>query len=53
MFRDYLRKHPKIAEEYALLKSELATIYKYDRSAYTQQKEPFIKDIIRKARREL
>ncbi|MYL64288.1 GrpB family protein [Bacillus hwajinpoensis] len=53
MFRDYLRKHPKIAEEYALLKSELATKYNYDRSAYTQQKEPFIKEIIRKAKREL
>ncbi|MBN8210005.1 GrpB family protein [Bacillus sp. NTK071] len=53
MFRDYLRKHPKVAEEYALLKSELATKYKYDRPAYTQQKEPFIKDMIREARREL
>ncbi|MDP4549595.1 GrpB family protein [Alkalihalobacillus macyae] len=52
VFRDYLRKHSKVAEEYALLKSELATTYKDDRSTYTQHKEPFIKDIIRKARRE-
>ena len=50
MFRDYLRNHPNVAEEYALLKSELATIYKYDRPTYTQQKEPFIKDVIEKAR---
>ncbi|MBN8211114.1 GrpB family protein [Bacillus sp. NTK071] len=52
VFRDYLRKYPDFAEEYALLKSELATKYKYDRPAYTQQKEPFIKDIIKKARME-
>ncbi|MDQ0483928.1 GrpB family protein [Guptibacillus hwajinpoensis] len=52
VFRDYLRKHSNVAEEYALLKSELATIYKDDRSTYTKQKEPFIKDTIRKARRE-
>lgn len=52
VFRDYLRKHPESAEEYALLKSELAIKYKYDRPAYTQQKEPFIKDIIKKARME-
>jgi|SRR5690625_456915 len=51
LFRDYLRKHSKVVEEYALLKSELATKYKYDRPAYTQQKEPFIKDIIEKAKR--
>jgi GrpB-like predicted nucleotidyltransferase (UPF0157 family) len=53
LFRDYLRKHPKAAEEYASLKSKLAAEYKYDRPAYTQQKEPFIKDIIEKARGEL
>jgi GrpB-like predicted nucleotidyltransferase (UPF0157 family) len=50
LFRDYLRKHPQVAKEYALLKSELASKYKYDRPTYTQQKEPFIKDIIEKAR---
>ena len=52
LFRDYLRKYPKAAEEYAALKSELAAKYKYDRPTYTQQKEPFIKDIIEKAKRE-
>ncbi|WP_394171880.1 GrpB family protein [Guptibacillus hwajinpoensis] len=52
VFRDYLREHPEFAQEYALLKSELATKYKYDRPAYTQQKEPFIKGIIKKARME-
>ncbi|WP_421385256.1 GrpB family protein [Bacillus salacetis] len=53
LFRDYLRKYPKVAEEYAFLKSELATKYKYDRPTYTCQKEPFIKEIIEKAKREL
>jgi GrpB-like predicted nucleotidyltransferase (UPF0157 family) len=52
LFRDYLRKHPKAAEQYASLKSKLAAEYKYDRPAYTQQKEPFIRDIIEKARGE-
>jgi GrpB-like predicted nucleotidyltransferase (UPF0157 family) len=52
LFRDYLRKFPGAAQEYALLKSELAAKYKYDRPAYTKQKEPFIKNIIEKAKRE-
>jgi GrpB-like predicted nucleotidyltransferase (UPF0157 family) len=50
LFRDYLKNHPKVAKEYDLLKSELAMKYKYDRPAYTQQKEPFIKKIIEKAK---
>jgi GrpB-like predicted nucleotidyltransferase (UPF0157 family) len=50
LFRDYLQNHPKVAKEYDLLKSELAIKYKYDRPAYTQQKEPFIKKIIEKAK---
>ncbi|MGD6969022.1 GrpB family protein [Rossellomorea vietnamensis] len=51
LFRDYLRKFPEAAEEYALLKTELSSLYKNDRPAYTKQKEPFIKDIIEKASR--
>ncbi|GAF65616.1 hypothetical protein BTS2_2514 [Bacillus sp. TS-2] len=51
-FRNYLREHPKVAESYTLLKSELATKYKYDRSTYTQKKEPFIKNIIELAKGE-
>lgn len=50
VFRDYLRKHPESVEEYALLKCKLAIKYKYDRPAYTKQKEPFIKNIIKHAR---
>lgn len=52
LFRNYLRKYPEVAEEYALLKDELATKYKYDRPTYTQQKEPFIINIIEKAKGE-
>jgi GrpB-like predicted nucleotidyltransferase (UPF0157 family) len=49
LFRDYLRKFSQAAEEYALLKSELSSLYKNDRPAYTKHKEPFIKHIIEKA----
>ncbi|TYR77052.1 GrpB family protein [Rossellomorea vietnamensis] len=49
LFRDYLRKFPKAAEEYALLKSELSSLYKNDRPVYTKQKEPFIREVIDKA----
>lgn len=52
LFRDYLRNHPKAAEEYVLLKSILATKYKFDRPLYTKHKEPFIRDIIEKAKLE-
>jgi len=50
MFRDYLRMHHKVAEEYALLKTELAKKYQFDRPTYTQKKEPFIARILEKAK---
>lgn len=50
LFRDYLRLHPSVASEYAFLKDELAR-YAFDRTTYTLKKEPFIKDIIEKARK--
>ncbi|MGD6802678.1 GrpB family protein [Rossellomorea vietnamensis] len=49
LFRDYLRRFPEAAKEYALLKSELSSLYKNDRPAYTKQKEPFIREVIDKA----
>ncbi|MEG1980665.1 MAG: GrpB family protein, partial [Victivallaceae bacterium] len=42
-FRDYLRLHPEIADEYAVLKAELAVKYKFDRDAYTLAKGDFIR----------
>ncbi|WP_081728145.1 GrpB family protein [Halalkalibacter hemicellulosilyticus] len=53
LFRDYLRLHPKVAEEYASLKKELALKYQLDRPTYTKKKEPFIKTIIEKAKKEI
>ncbi|MDQ0256342.1 GrpB-like predicted nucleotidyltransferase (UPF0157 family) [Evansella vedderi] len=52
LFRDYLRLHPKAAEEYVSLKKELASKYKFDRPTYTKEKAPFIKAIIEKAKKE-
>ncbi|MGE7690962.1 GrpB family protein [Lysinibacillus sp. NPDC097214] len=30
LFRDYLRSHPKAANDYAALKNKLASKYRYD-----------------------
>lgn len=48
-FRDYLREHPKIAEEYAVLKEELASVYSDTRAEYTAQKGDFIQGILTRA----
>ena len=42
-FRDYLRTHPDAAADYAILKRQLAERYRFDREAYTDAKEPFIR----------
>lgn len=52
LFRNYLRTHPKAAEEYYELKRKLATKYRFDRSMYTKSKEPYIQEIIQKAKTE-
>lgn len=48
-FRDYLRTHPDIAQEYIKLKQSLANTYANDRDAYTKAKESFVKDVTKKA----
>jgi GrpB-like predicted nucleotidyltransferase (UPF0157 family) len=48
-FRDYLRRHPGIAEEYARLKYELSGRFHDDRIAYTEAKTAFIREIVRRA----
>jgi len=53
LFRDYLRTHAEAAAEYASLKQQLAAKYTYERSAYTKEKEPFIKRILMKAHLEI
>lgn len=41
-FRDYLQKHPDVADEYAGLKLRLAKQFQHDRDAYTNAKSEFI-----------
>jgi GrpB-like predicted nucleotidyltransferase (UPF0157 family) len=48
-FRDYLRSHPDVAQEYARLKLELSKPYPSDVEAYADAKGPFIRSIERKA----
>lgn len=52
LFRDYLRNHPVVLNEYYQLKIKLAEIYPYDRVSYTNGKNEFINLIINKAREE-
>ena len=49
LFRDYLRVHPDVAAQYAVLKTDLAQQYRSDREAYTDAKNPFIWQVIREA----
>lgn len=50
-FRDYLRDHPAAAAEYADLKRSLAAEHRFDREAYTDAKEPFIRKALETASR--
>ena len=49
LFRDHLRAHPDIANEYARLKYELARRFRDDREAYTRAKTEFISEVVRSA----
>ena len=49
LFRDYLRRHPGVAEEYALLKHEFSGRFREDRAAYTEAKTLFIREVVRRA----
>ncbi|HOX08194.1 MAG TPA: GrpB family protein [Planctomycetota bacterium] len=52
LFRDYLRRHPDEAREYAVFKRGLAAKYAADREAYTRSKTDFVNGILAKAGRE-
>ena len=52
LFRDYLRKYPETAKEYEELKKNLASKYKFQRSKYTESKTSFIRDVVKKAKKE-
>lgn len=45
-FRDRLRADARVAAEYAALKLALAARYEFDRTAYTDAKEPFVRRIL-------
>jgi GrpB-like predicted nucleotidyltransferase (UPF0157 family) len=49
-FRDYLRRSPTAAIEYAELKHALAERYRFDREAYTDAKGAFVRSILDRAR---
>lgn len=49
LFRDYMRCHATAASEYAQLKYQLAEQYREDRIGYTEAKEAFIWDVMRRA----
>lgn len=47
-FRDYLLNHKDVAQEYALLKLDLAKKFPCDRRAYAEGKNPFIEKVLSK-----
>lgn len=49
LFRDFLRAHPDVAEQYYELKKELAAKYGSDRIGYTNAKTSFIESVIARA----
>jgi GrpB-like predicted nucleotidyltransferase (UPF0157 family) len=50
-FRDFLRMHPDVTQQYYVLKKKLATQYGSDRVGYTDAKTSFINAIIDQASR--
>jgi GrpB-like predicted nucleotidyltransferase (UPF0157 family) len=51
LFRDFLRSHPEVAQEYHELKKKLAAMHGSDRRAYTESKTLFIEGVVARARR--
>ena len=49
LFRDYLRAHSAVADQYGRVKRELAARYSTDRIAYSDAKSPFIRAVVRRA----
>ena len=52
LFRDYLRAHPEVAQQYYEVKKKLATTYRSDRETYTEAKTSFIESVIAQARQQ-
>jgi GrpB-like predicted nucleotidyltransferase (UPF0157 family) len=51
-FRDYLRQHAEVREDYEKLKIALAEKYKYERESYTKAKTDFITTVTKQAKKE-
>jgi len=49
LFRDYLRTHPKVAQQYHELKKILAAKHGSDRTGYTSAKASFIESVVAQA----
>jgi len=52
-FRNYLREHSELVEQYSALKKTLAAKYRDDGGAYTKAKSDFINTVLRRARKDL
>jgi GrpB-like predicted nucleotidyltransferase (UPF0157 family) len=50
LLRDYLRRHPAIAIDYANLKQALALVFGDDIAGYRDAKRPFVEAVIAKAK---
>ena len=50
VFRDFLRRNPVKAQEYARLKTDLQKRFEHDRDAYTEAKGDFIRACVKEAR---
>ena len=50
VFRDFLRRNPAKAQEYARLKTDLQKRFEHDRDAYTETKSDFIRSCVKEAR---
>ncbi|HEV7126874.1 MAG TPA: GrpB family protein [Ktedonobacterales bacterium] len=49
LFRDFVRHHTDVADEYARVKRDLALQFRDDRVAYTDMKQPFIWSVVARA----
>jgi GrpB-like predicted nucleotidyltransferase (UPF0157 family) len=49
LYRDYLREHPEVADQYDELKRKLAEKFADDRAAYTDAKTAFVEAVVKKA----
>lgn len=50
-FRDYLRTSKETRDRYGVLKERLAEKYASDRASYTESKDEFIRDVLRRTKR--